>query len=87
MTVEGPPPPEESRAKSAAMAGPGLGQAAGRGVHTAPLVQAQHGLAGPARGVGGPAPGMMQLQISPPPQLSAPPMSYPAPPVIRPPGQ
>ncbi|KAK6929029.1 LSM domain, eukaryotic/archaea-type [Dillenia turbinata] len=84
MTVEGPPPPEESRAKSsaaAALSGPGFGRASGRGVPTAPLVQAQPGLAGPVRGVGGPAPGMMQ------PQISRPPMSYPAPPMIRPPGQ
>ncbi|RZC77806.1 hypothetical protein C5167_001991 [Papaver somniferum] len=87
MTVEGPPPPEESRAKAAgaaAMVGPGLGRAAGRGIPTAPLVQAQPGLSGPVRGVGGPAPGMMQPQINRPPQLSAPPMNYP--PVIRPPG-
>ncbi|CAN1226303.1 Small nuclear ribonucleoprotein-associated protein B', partial [Linum grandiflorum] len=99
MTVEGPPPPDESRAKSVgahAVSGTGIGRGAGRGIPTAPLVQAQPGLSGPVRGVGGPAPGMMQPQISRPPvpNMSAPPMNYPVgqqqqggPPVIRPPGQ
>eukprot|EP00271_Cylindrocystis_brebissonii_P009118 TRINITY_DN23773_c0_g1_i1.p1 TRINITY_DN23773_c0_g1~~TRINITY_DN23773_c0_g1_i1.p1 ORF type:complete len:296 (-),score=44.08 TRINITY_DN23773_c0_g1_i1:307-1194(-) len=89
ITVEGPPPQEESRAKanSAAAGGPGVGRAAGRGVPTAPLGQAQPGLAGPIRGVGGPGPGMMQPQTNrpPAPQVSAAPVTYTPSPGSRPP--
>ncbi|XP_073019240.1 uncharacterized protein [Primulina eburnea] len=89
LMVEGPPPPDESRLKPTganAVSGPGVGRAAGRGVLTGPLIQAQPGLSGPVRGVGGPAPGMMQPQLSRPPQISVPPLSYPPqPPVVRPP--
>ncbi|GJZ52280.1 hypothetical protein Tco_0606795, partial [Tanacetum coccineum] len=51
------PPPDENRGKSIdtgdALSGPGLGQAAGRGILSALLVvQAQPGLLGPVRGVG-----------------------------------
>lgn len=71
MTVEGPPPPDESRVKASAgggaLSGTGVGRPAGRGIATGPLLQAQPGLSGPVRGVGGPAPGMMQPQISRPP--------------------
>lgn len=69
LTIEGPPPVDESRlAKSqAAPGGPGMGRAAGRGMPAPAPGAAPAGLAGPARGVGGPAPGMMM----PRPQASA----------------
>ncbi|GFY89004.1 small nuclear ribonucleoprotein associated protein B [Actinidia rufa] len=60
MTVEGPPLPTSpalSPPPPAAMAGPGMGRAAGRGTIAAPLIQAQPGLAGPVRGVGWSGPG------------------------------
>ncbi|KAJ6819509.1 small nuclear ribonucleoprotein-associated protein B [Iris pallida] len=81
MTVEGPLPPEDSRSHGAhpgsAASDPGIGRATGRGIPTAPLVQAQPGLSGPVRCFGGPAPGMIQ------PQIARPSVSYP-PLVMRP---
>ncbi|KAL2537478.1 Small nuclear ribonucleoprotein family protein [Forsythia ovata] len=73
LTSEGPPLLDESRVKATgvnAVPGPGIGCAAGCGVPTG-FVQAQSGLAGPVRGIGGPAPGIMQ------PQISRLPISYP----------
>ncbi|KAJ2470130.1 Small nuclear ribonucleoprotein-associated protein B, partial [Coemansia sp. RSA 2320] len=60
ISVDGPPPALSSSLRhtgSALAAGPGVGRPAGRGIPVAPP-----GLAGPVRGVGGPAMGMMQAR-------------------------
>ena len=47
LTVEGPPPQKDSRAKAeqaAATAGPGIGRAAGRGIPASAMTQAPVGL-------------------------------------------
>lgn len=72
LMIEGPPPADESRLakQQVAPAGPGVGRAAGRGMPVAAPGQAPPGLAGPAAGFGGPAPGSMM----PRPQMQAAPM-------------
>ena len=52
LTVESKPPAEDK--KRQAVGGPGVGVPGGRGLPVAPMGQAPAGLAGPARGVGGP---------------------------------
>jgi small nuclear ribonucleoprotein B and B' len=59
LQIEGPPTQKAQKAAQGA-GGPGSGRAAGRGLPTAPMGQAPRGLAGPVRGMGGPAASMMQ---------------------------
>jgi len=68
LSAEAPPAP---RSRSLlARAGPGIGVPAGRGMPVAPLAAAPKGLAGPIRGVGGPAAAAMM------PQMAGAPVSY-----------
>jgi len=91
LSVEGPPPTEDTRMKDAqASAGPGRGMPAGRGISVPPIPQmggplssAPPGLTGAVRGVGGPSPQTMQPQSRGGPQHQAPPISYGGPPMGR----
>jgi hypothetical protein len=69
LSIEGPPPPDDD--EKLIPGGPGVGRAAGRGLPMAPMGGAPIGLAGPVRGVGGPASSMMQppSQGEPYPQI------------------
>jgi len=69
LSPEGPPPAEDTRLKEGAQAGAGRGVPAGRGIAVPSAVpggvsatSAPAGLGGAVRGVGGPAPGVMQPQ-------------------------
>jgi len=87
LSVEGPPPAEDSRLKegvsATTTAGPGRGIPSGRGLAVPPVTAgAPMGLGGPVRGIGGPGPGSMQPQGR---GIQAPPIVYP-PPMRGPPG-
>ena len=82
ITVESKPPAEDK--KKASAGGPGVGVPGGRGLPVAPVGAAPAGLAGPARGVGGPGMAQMAPQgrgISAPPQMGrgGPPPGMPPP--------
>ncbi|KAK6185551.1 small nuclear ribonucleoprotein-associated protein B' [Patella vulgata] len=74
MTVEGPPPAEESMARvplaGMGPGGPGMGRAAGRGVGGPSAGGAAPGLQGPVRGIGGPSQQMMTPQGRGPPGMN-----------------
>ncbi|KAI0229840.1 Small nuclear ribonucleoprotein-associated protein B [Massospora cicadina] len=77
ISVDGPPPlsSESLKARVAQLAaGSGVGRPAGRGIPIAPSENAPaSGLTGPARGLGAPAPSMMQPRV---PATSAAPIPY-----------
>eukprot|EP00928_Gymnodinium_smaydae_P023813 TRINITY_DN194_c0_g1_i1.p2 TRINITY_DN194_c0_g1~~TRINITY_DN194_c0_g1_i1.p2 ORF type:complete len:190 (+),score=36.68 TRINITY_DN194_c0_g1_i1:85-654(+) len=80
LMAEAPPPTGPKKAEM--QPGPGRGQVAGRGMPAAPLSSAPAGLAGPVRGVGGPAPIQMQPKAGALTAGGAMPPGFP----VRPPG-
>jgi len=77
LSVEGPPPAEDTRMSKEGAAGAGRGVPSGRGIAPPPVTQAPLGLSGPVRGVGGPGPQAMQPQGRG--NIAAPPVAYPMP--------
>jgi small nuclear ribonucleoprotein B and B' len=90
LSVEGPPPAEDTRFReggpATASAGPGRGIPSGRGIAVPPMSMnaAPLGLGGPVRGIGGPGPQSMQPQGRG--GIQAPPVVYPPPMRGGPPG-
>ena len=64
LTVESKPAAEDKKKLAGGAAGPGVGTPAGRGLPVAPMGAAPAGLAGPARGVGGPGAAQMAPQVA-----------------------
>eukprot|EP00916_Digyalum_oweni_P001860 GHVL01003556.1.p1 GENE.GHVL01003556.1~~GHVL01003556.1.p1 ORF type:complete len:189 (-),score=41.52 GHVL01003556.1:61-627(-) len=71
VTAEAPPPAEPKKPGEGPQVGPGRGMAAGRGIPMAPMGAAPPGLAGPVRGVGGPAPQFVRPPGMPPPGMTS----------------
>merc|ERR1711862_616330 len=81
VTLMAEAPPPSGPKKPEIQPGPGRDQVADRGMPTAPLSSAPAGLAGPVRGVGGPAAIQMQPKAAQLPLGGMPP-GFP----VRPPG-
>ncbi|KAI9471609.1 Small nuclear ribonucleoprotein-associated protein B [Coemansia sp. RSA 1290] len=85
ISVDGPPPSSAAasrQAKMALAAGPGVARPAGRGIPVPPPGVPPPGLAGPVRGMGGPAVAAGPITFPRPPP---PPMAGAPPPGFRPP--
>jgi len=84
LSVEGPPPAEDTRLKEAQIStGTGRGIPSGRGISVPPMAvppsTVPSGLGGTVRGIGGPSPSSMQPQSrGGPMQVQSPPVPYPA---------
>jgi len=84
LSVEGPPPAEDTRMKEATIStGTGRGIPSGRGISVPPMAvppsTVPSGLGGTVRGIGGPSPSSMQPQSrGGPMQVQSPPVPYPS---------